>query len=75
MAAAVARQNNYTNSQVQSGASKTQTLTEPQAASSDAWPRAQIALFVAVCLGLLIGVALATLKANRQMRRALMIAP
>ena len=75
LAADVARQNYATNSQIQAGASKTQTLTEPQTASSDAWPRMQIALFAAMCLGLLIGVALATLKANRQIRRALTIAP
>ncbi len=48
-----------------------QTISLPESASSDRDSNLQIVLFVAVAAGILLGIALATLLANRRVRRAL----
>lgn len=55
----------------ESNVSILQTISLPQEASSDRSSRLQLVLFMALVLGLLMGVGLASLRANLEVRRAL----
>jgi uncharacterized protein involved in exopolysaccharide biosynthesis len=70
----VVAQENYEDSQAsQSAINVVQTLALPETAESDRWDRLQIALFIAVSAGILLGLALATYRANRDIRRVLSV--
>jgi len=70
----VVAQENYGDSQAgQSAINVVQTLSLPETADSDRFEQLQIALFIAVSAGILLGLALATWRANRDMRRALSV--
>jgi capsular polysaccharide biosynthesis protein len=67
-------QDNYEDSQAsQSAINVVQTLALPETADNDRLERLQIALFIAVSAGILLGLALATYRANRDIRRALSV--
>lgn len=57
----------------QSVVSLVQDLALAETADSDRFERLQMALFIAVGAGILLGIALATLRANRDVRRALSV--
>jgi capsular polysaccharide biosynthesis protein len=70
---AVAQQN-YADSQAgQSAINVVQTLALPETADNDRYERLQLALFIAVSAGILLGLALATYRANRDIRRVLSV--
>ncbi len=65
---------NYQDSQAsQSAINVVQTLALPDTADNDRLERLQIALFIAVSAGILLGLALATYRANRDIRRVLSV--
>jgi capsular polysaccharide biosynthesis protein len=65
---------NYQDSQAsQSAINVVQTLALPDTADNNRWERLQIALFIAVSAGILLGLALATYSANREVRRVLSV--
>jgi capsular polysaccharide biosynthesis protein len=65
---------NYQDSQAsQSAINVVQTLALPDTADSDRFERLQIALFIAVCAGVLLGLAFATYRSNRDIRRVLSV--
>jgi uncharacterized protein involved in exopolysaccharide biosynthesis len=65
---------NYGDSQAsQAAISVVQDLALAETADSDRFERLQIALFIAVSAGILLGLALATWRANRDVRRALSV--
>jgi len=67
-------QENYQDSQAsQSAINVVQTLALPDTADNDRLERLQIALFIAVAAGILLGLALATYRANRDIRRVLSV--
>jgi capsular polysaccharide biosynthesis protein len=66
----VARANYGRSQNSQSMVSLVQDLALPETASSDRWDRLQILLFIALAVGVLLGLALATLRANRDTRRS-----
>jgi capsular polysaccharide biosynthesis protein len=67
-------QENYQDSQAsQSSINVVQTLALPDTADNDRLERLQIALFIAVSAGILLGLALATYRANRDIRRVLSV--
>lgn len=67
-------EDNYQDSQAsQSAINVVQTLALPDTADNDRLERLQIALFIAVCAGVLLGLALATYRANRDIRRVLSV--
>lgn len=67
-------EDNYQDSQAsQSAINVVQTLALPDTADSDRWERMQLALFIAVAAGILLGLALATYRANRDIRRVLSV--
>lgn len=67
-------QENYEDSQEsQSAINVVQTLALPDSADNDRWERLQIALFIAVSAGILFGLALATYRANSDIRRVLSV--
>jgi len=66
---------NYAESQnSQNLISLVQDLVIADEAKNDRWERLQMALFIAVAAGLLIGIALATWRANREVRRVFAVA-
>ena len=66
----VAGENYAISRRSESNVSILQTISLPQTASSDRSSNRQIVLFGALVAGLLLGIALAALRANRQVRRA-----
>lgn len=67
-------QDNYEDSQAsQSAINVVQTLALPDTADSDRFERLQLALFIAVAAGILLGLALATYRSNRDIRRVLSV--
>jgi uncharacterized protein involved in exopolysaccharide biosynthesis len=67
-------QENYGDSQAsQSAINVVQTLALPDTADNDRFERLQLALFIAVAAGILLGLALATYRANRDIRRVLSV--
>lgn len=67
-------QENYEDSQASlSAINVVQTLALPETADSDRFETLQIALFIAVAAGILLGLALATYRANRDIRRVLSV--
>jgi capsular polysaccharide biosynthesis protein len=67
-------QDNYEDSQAsQSAINVVQTLALPDTADSDRFERLQLALFIAVAAGVLLGLALATYRSNRDIRRVLSV--
>ena len=66
----VAKGNYAVSRRSESNVSILQTISVPQTASSDRGERAQLALFVALAAGILMGIALASLRANLAVRRA-----
>jgi uncharacterized protein involved in exopolysaccharide biosynthesis len=65
---------NYQDSQAsQSAINVVQTLALPDTADSDRFERLQLALFIAVAAGILLGLALATYRSNRDIRRVLSV--
>ena len=65
---------NYQDSQAsQSAINVVQTLALPETADNNRWERLQLALFIAVAAGILLGLALATYRANRDVRRVLSV--
>lgn len=69
----VARRNYGAATSSQSTVSLVQNLTLPESASNDRFERLQLVLFIAVAAGVLLGLALATLRANQEVRRALSV--
>jgi hypothetical protein len=69
----VAEENYQDSQQSQSAINVVQTLALPDTADNDRLERLQIALFIAVCAGVLLGLALATYRANRDIRRVLSV--
>jgi hypothetical protein len=70
----VVAQENYEDSQASlSAINVVQTLALPETADSNRFERLQLALFIAVAAGILIGLALATYRANRDIRRVLSV--
>ena len=67
----VARENYAISRRSESNVSILQTISVPQTAASDRFERAQLALFLALAAGILTGIALASLRANLAVRRAL----
>lgn len=66
--------NSYGASQAsQSTVSLVQNLSLPETATNDRFERLQLLLFFAVSAGVLLGLALATLRSNREVRRALSV--
>lgn len=70
LSVAVARENYAVSRRSESNVSILQTISIPQTASSDNSEKAQLALFVALAAGILLGIALASLRANLAVRRA-----
>ncbi|HYI38578.1 MAG TPA: hypothetical protein VEX39_18365 [Thermoleophilaceae bacterium] len=66
----VAKENYAISRRSESNVSILQTISVPQTASSDKGERAQLALFVALIAGILVGIALASLRANLAVRHA-----
>jgi len=67
-------QENYQDSQASlSAINVVQTLALPETADSDRLEQLQFALFIAVAAGILLGLALATWRANRDIRRVLSV--
>jgi capsular polysaccharide biosynthesis protein len=67
-------QENYEDSQSSlSAINVVQTLALPETADSDRLDTLQLALFIAVSAGILLGLALATYRANRDIRRVLSV--
>jgi capsular polysaccharide biosynthesis protein len=65
---------NYQDSQESlSAINVVQTLALPDTADNNRWERLQLALFIAVAAGILLGLALATYRANRDVRRVLSV--
>jgi len=70
----VVAQENYEDSQASlSAINVVQTLALPETADSDRFEQLQLALFIAVSAGILLGLALATYRANRDIRRVLSV--
>lgn len=69
----VAEENYQDSQQSQSAINVVQTLALPDTADNDRLERLQIALFIAVCAGVLLGLALAAYRANRDIRRVLSV--
>jgi hypothetical protein len=70
----VVAQQNYEDSQAsQSAINVVQTLAVPETAQNNRFERLQLALFIAVAAGILLGLALATYRANRDVRRVLSV--
>lgn len=69
--AEVARLNYTTSKQSQGNAELIQTISRARVATNDRFARLQIALFIAVSVGALLGLAGAMARSNRDVRRAL----
>lgn len=65
----VAKQNYRTSQQSQANVSLLQNLTVPESATNDRFTRLQTILFVALAIGVLMGIALAVLRSNQIVRR------
>lgn len=70
LGADVARLNYTSSKQSQGNAELIQTITRARVATNDRFARLQIALFIAVALGVLLGLAAAIARSNRDVRRA-----
>jgi hypothetical protein len=70
----VARVNFAESQNSQNLISLVQDLVIADEAKNDRWERLQLALFIAVAAGLLIGIALATWRANLEVRRVFSVA-
>ena len=68
---AVSRENYAVSRRSESNVSILQTISLPQSATNDSSSSGQLALFIGLGAGVLVGIALASLRANRQVRRAL----
>ena len=69
----VASENYQDSQESQSAINVVQTLALPETADNNRWERLQLALFIAVAAGILLGLALATYRANRDVRRVLSV--
>ncbi len=68
---AVVGENYRVSRRSESNVSILQTISLPQEASNDRSSQLQLVLFIAVVLGLLLGIGLASLRANLEVRSAL----